>query len=162
MSIKLKSEKGIDYRQLQALLKAKKWREADQETASRMLEAVGRRKGDYIRADELRKFPCVDLRTIDALWTLYSGGKFGFSVQKDIWQACYSRTGKWKDWDQFCVKVGWQDATASRYIGNSELKANPDFSPAGEFPYSWFGVGWWGFGVGVGLDFFSRIQTCKL
>ena len=132
--IELKSEKRIDYRRLQDLLKAGKWREADRETAYRMLEAVGRKKNDWIRADELRNFPCADLKTIDALWTFHSGGKFGFSVQKKIWEECGSPTDTGADWDQFCVKVGWQDETASRYLDYDELKANPDFSPRAEFP----------------------------
>lgn len=140
--IELKSEKGVDYRELQRLLQAKKWREADQETWHRMLEAVGRYKDDWIRREELQTFPCADLKTIDALWKLHSGGKFGFSVQKDIWIKCGSPTGSDEDWNQFCVKVGWRDKAASRYLGYDELKANPDFSPTGEFPLgcAWFFV----------------------
>jgi hypothetical protein len=98
------------------LLKAGEWREADKETDRRMLEAVGRKEDDYIRAEELKTFPCKDLRTIDRLWVKYSQGKFGFSVQKQIWQECGSPTNSGKDWDKFCVKVGWQDKTASRYF----------------------------------------------
>ncbi|MEM6839013.1 MAG: GUN4 domain-containing protein [Cyanobacteria bacterium P01_C01_bin.120] len=135
-AVELKSEKGVDYRELQRLLKAKKWREADRETWHRMLEAVGRNKNDWIRSEELRTFPCADLKTIDALWKWHSGGKFGFSVQRDIWQQCGSPISIGQDWDRFCVKVGWQDETASQYLDYSELKANPDFSPTGEFPGS--------------------------
>ncbi|WP_204138490.1 GUN4 domain-containing protein [Halomicronema sp. CCY15110] len=142
--IELKSDKGVDYRELQRLLKAKKWREADLETWHRMLEAVGRPENDWIRLEELQTFPCADLKTIDALWKLHSGGKFGFSVQKDIWIECGSPTSSGKDWDQFCVKVGWQDETASRYLDYDELKANPDFSPAGEFPVGGWGCRWVG------------------
>jgi hypothetical protein len=136
--VELKSEKGIDYTRLRDLLKAGKWRDADLETWHRMLEAVGRGKDDWIRPDELRNFPCADLKTIDQLWQHYSVGKFGFSVQKKIWEACGSPTSSGKDWDRFCVKVGWRDETASRYLDYDELKANPDFSPTGEFPW---GVG---------------------
>jgi hypothetical protein len=133
-AVELKSEKGIDYAKLRDLLKAGKWRDADLETWHRMLEAVGRGTNDWIRADELRNFPCTDLKTIDQLWQHYSGGKFGFSVQKQIWEACGSPTSSGKDWDRFCVRVGWKDKTASRYLDYDKLKANPDFSPTGEFP----------------------------
>ncbi|MGB0560887.1 MAG: GUN4 domain-containing protein [Spirulinaceae cyanobacterium] len=33
----------------------------------------------------IKDFPCQDLRVIDQLWLKYSQGKFGFSVQKQIW-----------------------------------------------------------------------------
>ncbi|MEL7313456.1 MAG: GUN4 domain-containing protein, partial [Cyanobacteria bacterium J06559_3] len=157
----------IDYTRLWELLQAGEWRDADLETWHRMLEAVGRGKDDWIRADELRNFPCADLKTIDNLWQRYSGGNFGFTVQKKIWEECGSPTGSGKDWDRFCVKVGWQDETASRYLHYDELKANPDFSPTGEFPVCRVLVwvrgglleGWVGACVG---NLFSRIQTCKL
>ncbi|MEL6384392.1 MAG: GUN4 domain-containing protein [Cyanobacteria bacterium J06626_18] len=163
----LNSELGIDYTRLWELLQAGEWRDADLETWHRMLEAVGRGKDDWIRADELRNFPCADLKTIDNLWQRYSGGNFGFTVQKKIWEECGSPTGSGKDWDRFCVKVGWQDETASRYLHYDELKANPDFSPTGEFPVCRVLVwvrgglleGWVGACVG---NLFSRIQTCKL
>jgi hypothetical protein len=136
----LSSERGVDYTRLRDLLKAGEWREADKETDRRMLEAVGRKEDDYIRAEELKTFPCKDLRTIDRLWVKYSQGKFGFSVQKQIWQECGSPTNSGKDWDKFCVKVGWQDKTASRYLRYSNLKADPSISPGGEFP--WDGGVW--------------------
>ncbi|MEM7772867.1 MAG: GUN4 domain-containing protein, partial [Cyanobacteria bacterium P01_A01_bin.37] len=84
----LPSEKGIDYRRLRDLLKAQNFKDADQETYMRMLEAVGRKNGDYFRPDDLLNFPCTDFNTIDRLWVKYSDGKFGFSVQKEIYVQC--------------------------------------------------------------------------
>jgi hypothetical protein len=75
----LSSEKGVDYRKLRDLLKAGQWKEADQETDRRMLEAVGRKEDDWIRGEEVLNFPCADLKTINALWVDYSNGKWGFS-----------------------------------------------------------------------------------
>ena len=86
--ISLESEKGIDYTRLRDLLKARDLKAADNETYLRMLEVVGRKKGDYIRSEELLNFPCADLKTIDHLWVQYSQGHFGFSVQKEIYVAC--------------------------------------------------------------------------
>ena len=155
----LSSEKGIDYTRLQDLLKEGKWRDADQETYEVMIRAVGKESGRWFTSDELQNFPCADLKTIDGLWTKYSDGHFGFSVQKAIWQKHGSPTSSGKKWDQFCIDVGWQPADASRYYKTSELKADPKFSPRGEFCVFWenlnFRLG--GFGI-----LFSRIQTCKL
>lgn len=134
----LSSEKGIDYRNLRDLLSDGKWREADKETYETMIRAVGKEPGGYFTSDELLKFPCTDLLTIDRLWVKYSNGKFGFSVQKKIYVECGAKLdGQWpgdKIWDKFCVKVGWQDAKATRYLAYNELKADPQNSPVGEFP----------------------------
>lgn len=81
----LSSEKGIDYRNLRDLLKAGQWREADSETYKTMIRAVGKKSGDWFTRYELLNFPCTDLLTIDQLWVKYSTGKFGFSVQKQIY-----------------------------------------------------------------------------
>ena len=150
----LSSEKGIDYSKLRDLLKAGQWREADGETYETMIRAVGKKSGDWFTSDELLNFPCTDLLTLDRLWVKYSGGKFGFSVQKKIWQECGSPTSRGENWDKFCVRVGWQDAKATRYLDYKDLKANPQKSPAGEFP-----VVWWG-GRGVQLRLYQL--TCSL
>lgn len=131
----LKSDEGIDYTRLRNFLKAGSWRAADLETGHRMLEAVGRVENDWIRPDELRKFPCADLKTIDSLWKNYSDGKFGFSLQKAVWQECGSPISSGEEWDRFCVQVGWQDSRATRYLSYPELQADPNFSPQGEFPF---------------------------
>lgn len=105
------SEKGVDYTRLHDLLKAGNWKDADYETYLVMLKAVGREEGDWIRTEELLKFPCTDLRTIDNLWIKHSNGQFGFSVQKEI----YLSVGGMPDgryyketWEKFGDKVGWR------------------------------------------------------
>jgi hypothetical protein len=154
----LRSEKGIDYSTLRDLLKAEKWREADKETYNTMIRAVGKQPGDYFTSDELRNFPCADLLTIDRLWVKYSEGKFGFSVQKRIWQECGSPSSG-KAWDEFCVRVGWQDAKATRYLLYKELKANPQYSPGGEFPFGVCGKGGRVGGVLWGGLWFSSLEA---
>jgi len=42
-------------------------------------------KRGYLYAGDISEIPATDLRTIDQLWVKYSSGKFGFSVQKQIW-----------------------------------------------------------------------------
>ena len=131
----LSSEKGIDYTRLRDLLREGKWRDADQETYEVMIRAVGKEPGDWFTSDELKNFPCADLKTIDGLWTKYSKGHFGFSVQKEIWQKHGSPTSSGKKWDQFGIDVGWNSVVSrGSYIAYSKLKADPEFSPRGEFP----------------------------
>ncbi|WP_187329538.1 GUN4 domain-containing protein [Halomicronema hongdechloris] len=81
----LRSEKGVDYRRLRAYLRAKRWREADEETYRVMLKAADREEQEYLDIDDIKRFPCADLQTIDGLWVTASNDRFGFSVQKQIW-----------------------------------------------------------------------------
>jgi hypothetical protein len=81
------SAKGVDYRQLDRLLASGQWKEADEETKNKMLEAAGRTEERWLRSEDIDRFPCEDLRTIDQLWVKYSNGRFGFSVQKRIYES---------------------------------------------------------------------------
>lgn len=137
----LSSEKGIDYTRLRDLLKAQDWRAADEETYEVMLQAVGKKSGDWFSRDELLNFPYTDIRTIDRLWVKYSQGKFGFSVQKQIYVECGAKlNGSFPGheiWDEFCERLGW--SKDDKWISNQGLKADPSLSPAGEFPlFRWY------------------------
>ncbi|MBE9114123.1 GUN4 domain-containing protein, partial [Nodosilinea sp. LEGE 07298] len=73
------------YQQLEQYLQNGQWKEADEETYRLMITTVGKEEGQYFEAEELLNFPCEELLTIDGLWVQYSQGKFGFSVQKEIY-----------------------------------------------------------------------------
>jgi hypothetical protein len=145
IEISLESEKGVDYQELQRLLAAGEWKQADNETYLRMLEAVGRKKGDWIRAEELKQFPCKDLKTIDRLWVHYSGGQFGFSVQKKIYVECGAKLdGNYPGdtiWDEFCDRVGWR--VNDEYIYYKDVNFNTSASE-GHLPLARLGekIGW--------------------
>ena len=108
-AIPLVSERGIDYTKLHDLLNAQDWKAADKETAERMCEVMGRQEEGWLRSKDMQKFPCADLRTIDQLWVKHSQEKFGFSVQKEIWQSCGSPIGYKKNWEKFGELIGWKD-----------------------------------------------------
>ncbi|CCI22212.1 Genome sequencing data, contig C297 (fragment) [Microcystis aeruginosa PCC 9808] len=108
-SIQLKSAKGIDYRNLEDLLKRQQWKEADEETARVMLQVANRTKERWLREEDIDNFPCEDLRTIDQLWLKYSNGKFGFSVQAKIYRELGgTRQYNRRVWDAFGDRVGWR------------------------------------------------------
>ena len=81
-----------NYIKLEQLLAAGKWKEADEETYNKMLEVEGKLqhshmvRGELIGIKNIENFSCPDLRAIDRLWVKYSNGRFGFSVQKRIYQ----------------------------------------------------------------------------
>lgn len=162
----LSSDCNLDYTHLRDLLKAGNWKEADQETAKRMCEVMGRQQEGWLRDEDIEQFPCTDLRTIDQLWVKYSHGKFGFSVQTQIWQACGSPRGYGTSWEKFGDRVGWR--AKGNWIGYSKVTFDIS-APGGHFPIGWAGEGLWSVCVSVGrgvegcfLWLFSRAQTCKL
>jgi eukaryotic-like serine/threonine-protein kinase len=108
----LKSSCGMyymDYRKLRDLLAAAKWKEADEETTRVMLVVAKRENEGWFRVEDIDNFPCADLRTIDQLWVKYSGGKFGFSVQKRIYKGLGGTREYDSDiWNKFGDKVGWR------------------------------------------------------
>ncbi|TAG50594.1 MAG: serine/threonine protein kinase [Oscillatoriales cyanobacterium] len=101
---------GMDYINLRNLLAAKKWQEADKETLRVMLKVAGREKVvGWLDKESIEKFPCEDLRTIDQLWVKYSNGRFGFSVQKRIYQSLGGTSSHDSEvWQKFGDKVGWR------------------------------------------------------
>ena len=112
------------YAQLEQYMVAGDWKEADMYNYRLMIQVLGKRYGDYFSAEELITFPCVDLLRIDGLWTTHSQGRFGFSVQKDIYVACggvldgqYSE----KPFVKFIQAVGWCKAGAKQYDTLNEI-----------------------------------------
>nr|WP_066383574.1 MULTISPECIES: serine/threonine-protein kinase [unclassified Anabaena] len=133
----LYSQAGVDYHQLRDFLAAKKWQLADQETWAVMCQAVSKPVGSYLFMSDIAQLPCEDLRIIDQLWLKYSQGRFGFTVQKQIYESVDC------DYVRFCAAVGWK-------LYNSHTPPNWQFSfyrssPQGHLPSRvWAGgTQWW-------------------
>ena len=150
--VELKSARNVDYAKLRDLLAAGNWKEADQETARVMLQAANRVKEGYLTVNDIDNFPCEDLRTINQLWLSYSEGKFGFSVQKEI----YHRLGGTREynrevWESFGEAVGWRQGGS--WLNSKNLTFASRKAPSGHLPFL----------VGRrGKSLFSRVKTCKL
>ncbi|MDJ0676328.1 MAG: GUN4 domain-containing protein [Calothrix sp. MO_167.B42] len=103
-----KSVSNSFYQQLENYLKNGQWRRANQETYRLMIQTAGKEEGQFLEAEDYETFPCEDLRTINQLWVINSQGKFGFSIQKEIYESLagtenYSE----KVWEKWCKCVGW-------------------------------------------------------
>ena len=99
----------MDYSELRDLLAAWKWKEADEETRRVMLTVVNRENEGWLNTESIDNFPCEELRTIDQLWVKYSNGRFGFSVQKRIYQSLGgTRDFNGEIWSAFGDTVGWR------------------------------------------------------
>ncbi|MGD1714599.1 GUN4 domain-containing protein [Dapis sp. BLCC M172] len=168
--VPLVSVRGVNYTKLRDLLAAGKWKEADQETERCMLKVARRENEGYLGAKDIDNFPCEDLRTIDQLWVKYSNGKFGFSVQKQIYQSLGgTRNYDREIWEAFCDKVGWRQG--GKFVVYSELTFSRDTHYTGHLPAvgkgGWVGVRGCGWVLGKARggalsSLFSRAETCRL
>jgi serine/threonine-protein kinase len=155
--VELRSQVGVDYSGLEQLLAAGHWREADLETRRLMLEAANRKKEQcWFREEDIKNFPCTDLGTIDGLWVKYSGGKFGFSIQRQIWESLGAGTTDEAE-EQFGDRLGWRSQGKWLYYPDLTFDLT---APHGHLPSSVGGGrwedwhGWWGL--------FSRARDCNL
>ncbi|MGB7893055.1 MAG: GUN4 domain-containing protein, partial [Microcoleus sp.] len=119
--IPLKSYRGVDYTKLRDLLASGKWKEADEETTKKMLEVANSTSLGYLMNSDINSFPVEDLGTIDLLWVKYSHGRFGFSVQKNIYESVGgTRKSDRKIWQEFGDRVGWR--LSGRWLSASQIK----------------------------------------
>ena len=118
------------------LLAAKKWKEADEETFA----AIARHPCPTGEKPE-----CIapTLRAIDQLWVQYSNGKFGLSVQKQIYE-------KTKLPDELFKQINWKlsDKQNPNAISGITYQTN---APAGHLPFKFIDYMWTNAGA-CGLD----------
>lgn len=128
--VPLHSESGIDYTHLQQRLVQQDFLAADRITLEKLCELAGptalQRKWLYF--SEVENFPIVDLQTINNLWFIYSQGKFGFSVQRELWLSLS------KNWEKLWPQIGWK-------TGNNWTRYPNEFiwdlsAPKGHLPLS--------------------------
>lgn len=78
---------GLNIRKLQQLLNEQKWQEANQETWHILCRAVQKPEGFPLSSADIQQIPCQTLQLIDQLWKRASQGRFGFGVQRRIYQS---------------------------------------------------------------------------
>ncbi|MDJ0554544.1 MAG: GUN4 domain-containing protein [Microcoleaceae cyanobacterium MO_207.B10] len=110
--VPITSESNIDYSHLQIKLAHQDFLEADKLTMQKLCELAGeaavQRKWLYF--SEVDSIPIADFQTINKMWLVYSEGKFGYSVQRQMWLAVG------KNWDKLLPKIGWKNGnTWTRY-----------------------------------------------
>jgi len=124
----LPSDRGIDYRPLEALLVQQQFQAADRLTLEKMCELAGTiaQNRKWVYFSEVDRFPTVDLKTIDTLWRIYSDDKFGFSVQHELW------LGVGQNWEKLWAKIGWKQGNLwTRYPHSFTWNLN---APKGHLP----------------------------
>jgi hypothetical protein len=128
--VPLRSSMGVDYTSLQQLLAQQDFQAADKLNNQKLCElagadAIGRK---WIYFTEVEQLPSIDLQTIDTLWQIHSEGKFGFSIQREIW------LGSSKDWSKLWSKIAWKSGNNwTRYPGAFTWNLT---APRGHLPLS--------------------------
>ena len=145
------------YADLERYLKNGQWEEADNETYRLMITEVGKEEGQLFSADDLRQFPCEPLKKVDGLWVKHSSGRFGFSVQKEMYLECGGiADGRYhkEAWQKFYKMSGW----AGRFYEDFRFDIS---SPKGHLPVIW--GGFVGGNVEINLVLLaSRLVNCNL
>ena len=125
----------IRYEALEEYLKAEEWKAADYETYRLMIEQMGKEEGEWFQIQELLAYPCQDLIQIDQRWVRYSHGKFGFSVQLQLWQDHNCPKSYNEAWKKFGDHVGWraQGKWLSYQSSTPSLESSRGHLPMGGF-----------------------------
>lgn len=87
------------FKTLRSLLEQGNWQRAEAETKKLMLRGTDQ---TYFNGNIINNLSCSNLKIINRLWVQYSSGRFGFSVQGEIWR------GVKNDYKQFEERVGWR------------------------------------------------------
>jgi len=145
------------YEKLEQFLADGKWKEADEETFCIMLAVAKREQEGWLDETSIDNFPCDDLSIIDKLWVKYSNGRFGFSVQKQIYQSLAQTRGEynWETWAALGDRVGWRRGV--RWLWYKDLTFSIS-APEGHLPAR-FWDDWDGKGVGGGSRFLVRLSS---
>ena len=160
--VELSSETGLDYSKLRDFLAAGKWREADIETARLMLKITHQESRGRLSISSINNFPCTDLRTINQLWVKYSNGKFGFSVQKEIWES-FGTQSFYLTYEKLGDRLGWHSIIG--WTNYDNLIFNVEKAPQGHLPAMWAMSGNWVWFMELGKLFSAlrkRLKTCQI
>lgn len=158
------SAKKFHYSKLCSLLNDQKWREADQETLNILLKLAERERERQLRSGDISNLSCADLRAINQIWNRCSDGKFGFGIQRQIWQECGSPAVNTTGWETFGDRVGWRKRRlypirSADWISYPETRFELS-APSGHLPRGYvalFANGMTGIQV-----FLARVKACGL
>jgi len=134
---KIESACGFDFVPLLTALQAGEFREADQLTRDGLIKLAGEQAvaRGFVYYTEVSKLPVEDMATIERLWQTYSGGKFGYAVQR----AAFNSKKVGGNFDRFCDRIGWtnDEGKLLRWLPEEkgdEFIYDVDKAPRGHLP----------------------------
>ena len=155
------------YEALHEQLASQQWFDADKETVSLIAAIANVSDLEDLSPRDIRSFSCGELQVIDRLWTTYSEGRFGFSVQLQVYQALGGSLDTTIGEDQSLIErwgaeLGWRSGvTEQNPRGDRWRKCDElDFSlnaPKGCHPSRWWNSP---YGSRMTNYFLNRLITC--
>ncbi len=149
------------YQPLQRLLKTGKLREADEETVRVILQEAGTPDREDLTPDAILRFPCSVLRVVDRLWITYTGGRFGFSMQLQLYKAVGGTLESVIAQDSAALnrlgdRVGWRQNDQWKTLDQARYDLD---DPVGCYPFIWWDSP---YGDKMVNYFLTRLFTCGL
>lgn len=133
---KIESACGFDFVPLLTALQAGELREADGLTRDGLIKLAGPAAvaRGYVYYTEVANIPVEDMATLERLWQTYSGGKFGYAVQREAFLS--KRVNK--NFEDFFARIGWSnDGKLLRWLPEAkqdEFIYDVEKAPAGHLP----------------------------
>jgi serine/threonine protein kinase len=120
----------LDFSLLEQALNNQEYKVADLETWNLICSALNKPKRSRLDESDIACIPCNELLNIDRLWVKCSGGKHGFSVKCDIYDA---ENG---DYKSFCDRIGYRTKRGERpmWLDATKVDYSAD-SPKGHLPW---------------------------
>ena len=148
------------YSKLRNYLEEKRWFDADIETINLIMAIAGHNRLEELRPEEIQKFPCNSLHVIDNLWVKYSQGRFGFSVQLNIYKSCGGDREATIEENQKLVeewgkKLGWRKNDQWLRCEDLDYSLN---APLGCHPSQWWNSP---YGNKMTNYFLARLMSCE-
>ena len=101
------------FQELEEYLQNQEWKKANDQTRKIIINIGDKDQQGYLTIHDLEYFPCEQLQRIDDLWVNNSDGRFGFTVQRQIWLDCGGKIGEYEGgsvaYEQFSERVGYGD-----------------------------------------------------
>jgi serine/threonine protein kinase len=120
------------YINLRNLLLANQWKIANQKTWLIILTLANRANQGWISINDVEILPSEAIAKLDQLWLKYSNGRFGFSMQKQLWQEVVREVDEGIEAiDRFSDRVGWRQG--GKWRDNDSLTFSIE-APEGHLP----------------------------
>ena len=151
---------AVALRGLAGRLEAAEFEHADLVTTALLLEAAGRLADGWMRRRDARDLSDDVLAGVDQLWTRFSGGRHGFSVQRALVPVLGTRHA---DFLRLSVSLGWRTTTADPVpIYRDFVRAGaerPGFFPTLRNPQTEKYLDWYDQWVQTALAVHLRLRT---
>lgn len=155
------------YDTLHEQLANQQWFAADRETVALIADIASVSDLEDLSPRDIRSFSCGELQVIDRLWTTYSGGHFGFSVQVQVYQSLGGNLETTIGEDQRLIEhwgaaLGWRSGVSETQRGGDRWRSCDELDFSLNAPRGCHPSRWWNSPYGSRMTnyFLNRLMTC--